>query len=77
MTMTIPQPTDYIGLTDLITGHPELWGKCQCCESTLITWSKRYEVDGWPLGVKVGGEVRISLSLLVGFLQGRGMAKLR
>jgi|WetSurMetagenome_2_1015567.scaffolds.fasta_scaffold828657_2 hypothetical protein len=75
--MTTLQPIDYINMTDLITGRPDLWAKCRCCESTLVNWGKRYMVDGWPLGIKVGGEFRISPTLLVGFLQGRGLPKIR
>lgn len=71
------QPDDYINLIDLIALHPDLREKCRCADTTLINWGKRYAVDGHPLGIKVGGEVRISPTLLRGFLQGRGLPIMR
>jgi len=71
------QPEDYISLTDLMAEHPDLREKCRCQDTTLVTWGKRYEVDGYPLGVKVGGEFRISPTLLREFLKGRGQPIMR
>ena len=71
------QPDDYISLTDLITLRPDLREKCRCTDTTLVKWGKHYEVDGHPLGIKVGGEFRISPTLLRGFLQGRGLPVMR
>ena len=71
------QPEDYISLIDLTAEHPDLREKCRCQDTTLVTWGKRYEVDGHPLGVKVRGEFRISPTLLREFLKGRGQPIMR
>lgn len=70
-------PDDYVTITELWANHREIREKCQCHDSTLITWCRRYEVDGHDLGIKVGGEWRVSVTLLMGLLQGRALPRLR
>lgn len=52
---------------------PDLVAKAGVTHQTLINWLKKYQVNGRPIGIKVGGQWRIWPDQLEKFLQGQGL----
>jgi len=55
----------------------DLRARCQCSDPTLVNWFLRYEINGKPLAIKVGGQWRVFSSRLEAFLLGKGEPKLK